>query len=250
MLFFEILFANRNTTHNELPHVIGLAYTSLPKSIDWRTKGAVSEVEDQGDCGSCWAFSVAGALEGQHFRKTGVLVQLSPQNLVDCINPKSDACEKCRGQPRHEAMDYIKRNGGIDTEKTYPYRAVGGSCKYRARNSGATLRTYKNLPEGNERSLQQAIANIGPISVCVDASHDSFQQYSGGIYYEPKCGSHDDDLTHAVLAVGYGTDKHGRDYYIIKNSWGTDWGEKGYMRLARNRKNHCGVATDATYPTI
>lgn len=227
---------------------MGLAHAAIPKSIDWRTKGYVTKVKEQGDCGSCWAFSVTGAIEGQKFRKTGSLVQLSVQNLVDCMNKNER--HKCNGQSRHEAMDYIKHNGGIDTERAYPYKAIAGSCKYNPRNSAATLKSYKDIPEGDETLLQQSIANIGPISVCVDASHDSFQHYSGGIYYEPKCGSSDDDLDHAVLAVGYGTDKHGKDYYIIKNSWGRDWGEVGYMRLARNRKNHCGIATDATYPII
>lgn len=244
----HIFFFRRNTTFESL-HLMQLAHAAIPKSVDWRTKGAVSDVEEQSHCGSCWAFSVVGALEGQHFRKTGRLIELSPQNLVDCID--SHAHNKCSGQSRHEAMDYIKHNGGIDTERTYPYRAVGGSCKYSSRNSGATLNGYKDIPEGDETSLQQAIANIGPISVCVDASHDSFQHYSGGIYYEPKCGCRDDDLDHAVLVVGYGTDsKTGKDYYLLKNSWGTDWGISGYMKLARNGKNHCGIATDATYPVI
>ena len=121
-------------------------------------------------------------------------------------------------------MDYIKHNG-VETEQMYPYRAVGGRCKYNRKKSAATLQGYRDLPEGDETRLQQAIANIGPISVCVDASHKSFQHYSGGIYYEPKCGSNDEDLDHAVLAVGYGTDGNGKDYYIVKNSWGSDWGE-------------------------
>lgn len=246
LFFFIFLFKKRNTTiDDDSSHLMQLANVVLPKSIDWRSKGAVTDVEEQGKCGSCWAFSTIGALESQQFRKTGRLIQLSPQNLVDCANNK----HKCDGQTRHKAMDYIKHNG-VETERMYPYRAHSGRCKYNRKRSAATLKGYRDLPEGDETRLQQAIADIGPISVCVDASHKSFQQYSGGIYYEPKCGSEDEDLDHAVLVVGYGTDANGKDYYIIKNSWGTDWGEKGYMKLARNRNNHCGVATIATYPIV
>lgn len=267
---FFVFLQKRNTTIDDSSHLMQLANAVLPESIDWRTKGAVTDVEEQGKCGSCWAFSILGALESQQFRKTGHLIQLSPQNLVDCANAK----HKCEGQSRHNAMDYIKRNG-VETERMYPYRAVGGKCKYNRRKSVATLKGYRDLPEGDETRLQQAIANVGPISVCVDASHKSFQHYSGGIYYEPKCGSSDDDLDHAVLVVGYSTDRNGKDYYIVKNSWGEDWGrkkkrfvalhffpislfiqftrfsgEKGYMKLARNQNNHCGVATIATYPIV
>ncbi|XP_055296470.1 procathepsin L-like isoform X2 [Sitodiplosis mosellana] len=237
--------ASRNTTFDEPSPLMQLVHAVLPKSIDWRTKGAVTNVEAQGKCLSCWAFSVLGTVEAQIFRKTGRLVQLSAQNLVDCANSKN----KCQPKSIHKAFDYIKRNG-LETARSYPYRGDSGLCRYNSRNSAVTIKGYKDLPEGDETSLQQAIANIGPISVCVDASHKSFQHYSNGIYYEPKCRRNNKYLHHAVLVVGFGTDKRGKEYYIIKNSWGRSWGENGYMRLARNRKNHCGVATVPAFPIL
>lgn len=116
------------------------------------------------------------------------------------------------------AFQYIKDNGGIDTEKSYPYKAQGGECKYNPKNSGATDCGFVDLPEGDEKKLVVAIATIGPISVGIDASHDSFQFYSSGVYYEPQCSTK--NLDHGVLAVGYGTDDDDKDYYIVKNSWG------------------------------
>lgn len=205
----------------------------------------MGKVGRQEKCGACWAFASAAAVEGQHFRKTGRLIPLSPQNLLDCVDPNER--NKCGGGSLHRAFEYIKKNG-IDTDKSYPYKAVGGSCKFKRRSVGATIQDYEDVAEGNENKLKEAIATIGPITVAVDSSHSSFEFYSSGIYYEPKCSSK--NLDHAVLAVGYGTDQNGQDYYIIKNSWGTDWGENGYMRLARNRHNHCGVATDAIYPVV
>lgn len=229
-------------------HSMGLSV--LPKSIDWRTKGAVTDVKEQGECGSCWAFSTVGALEGAQFRKTGRLVSLSVQNLIDCSDPKLRIREKCHGRQLHRAFEFIKENGGIDTDRSYPYKGIGGICKYNPKNAGAKLRDVKDISEGDELKLQQAIATIGPISISVDSSRESFQHYSGGIYYDRKCSSNVYDLDHSMVVIGYGTDKNGKDYYIIKNSYGTDWGEKGYMRLARNRNNHCGIANDAMYPVV
>lgn len=217
-----------------------MANVKLPKSVDWRKKRAVTAVKEQKHCGSCWAFSVLGSIESQYAIETGHLVSLSVQNLVDCTLGHDR--EKCDGNSRHEAFDYVKDNGGVDTERSYPYKGVGGSCKYKRRKKArVSLQGVKDIPEGDEKKLQEAIATIGPISVCVDSSHNSFQQYKSGVYYEPKCT---DDTDHAVLAVGYGTDDDGQDYYIIKNSWGRDWGEDGYMRIARNRNSHCGIAKE------
>lgn len=237
----------KNQTMHTQQLYLGHGDLNLPKSIDWRKKGAVTNVKRQGkNCGSCWAFSSVGALEGQHYRKTGHLLSLSPQNLIDCTDTHGKG--KCHGRSRHEAFDWIKEHGGIESDKMYPYRAKGGPCKYNKNRSVATLRGYMDIPIGDEKKLQDAIANIGPISVALDTSHESFWYYSSGIYYEPKCN--DDNLNHALLAVGYGTDEKGRDYFILKNSWGDNWGEDGYIRIARNKKNHCGIASSATYPVV
>lgn len=220
----------------------------VPDSVDWRADGAVTDVKDQASCGSCWSFSATGALEGQHFRKTGALVSLSEQNLVDCSSSYGNA--GCNGGVIDYAFQYIKDNGGIDTEASYPYNAVDAACRFNKANIGATDKGFVDIPHGDENALKIALATIGPIAVAIDASHQTFHQYSSGIYYEPKCRASARHLDHAVLAVGYGTDENGDDYYIVKNSWGTTWGDGGYIKMARNKNNNCGIATSASYPLV
>ena len=218
----------------------------VPSTVDWRDKGYVTEVKDQGGCGSCWAFSTTGALEGQHFRKTGKLVSLSEQNLIDC-DSKNDGCD---GGDQELAFKYIRDNGGIDTEKSYPYEEKQGKkCRYSTNSTGTNCTGYIKVKQYNEDALVNATASVGPISVSIDASRNSFTQYSSGVYYEPMCSEDLDSLDHAVLVVGYGTE-NGQDYWLVKNSWGTDWGENGYIKMARNRKNNCGIATEGVFPTV
>ena len=219
----------------------------VPRRIDWRKKGAVTEVKDQGDCGSCWAFSSTGALEGQYFLKKNKLVSLSEQNLVDCSDDYGNL--GCDGGRQEDAFDYIKENGGIDTEKSYPYEAEDGQCRFTSTYASATVTGYRTISASNERALMQAVAKVGPISVSIDASKNSFMHYNSGVYYEPLCSSSRRSLDHAVLVVGYGT-HNGQDYWLVKNSWGEDWGMDGYIMMARNEDNNCGIATDALYPTV
>merc|ERR1719362_2512481 len=193
-------------------------------SVDWVKEGYVTGVKNQAQCGSCWAFSATGSLEGQHFKKTGKLVSLSEQNLVDC--EKQDF--GCMGGLMAHAFAYIEKNNGIDTESSYPYTAkTGKKCLFKPKDVGATLQSYKTIPTGKEDELQKAVASVGPVSVAIDASQRSFHFYKKGVYYEPDCSSI--RLDHGVLAVGYGTDT-GKDYWMVKNSWGTTWGMEGYIQ--------------------
>lgn len=218
----------------------------LPESVDWRPKGYVTEVKDQGQCGSCWAFSATGSLEGQHFKKLGKMTSLSEQNLVDCSGKFGN--QGCNGGLMDQAFRYIQANKGIDTEPSYPYTARDGKCKFSNSTIGATDSGFTDIKAGDEAALQSAIATVGPISVAIDASKMSFQLYKKGVYYEPNCSP--TQLDHGVLAVGYGTTDDGKKYYIVKNSWGTGWGDKGYLLMSRDRNNNCGIATDASYPKV
>ncbi|VVC28253.1 Cathepsin propeptide inhibitor domain (I29),Cysteine peptidase, asparagine active site,Cysteine [Cinara cedri] len=221
---------------------------NIPSSIDWRELGAVTPVKDQGHkCGSCWAFSSTGSIEGQQFRKTGKLVSLSEQNLIDCSRRFGN--DGCRGGLMVQSFNYIKFNGGIDTEISYPYKGRNGFfCKYKSTNKGATVSGFVNIQRGDENTLAKAVATVGPVSIAIDASLDNFRFYDEGVFYEPTCSSV--HLDHGVLAVGYNTTEAGEDYWIVKNSWGEEWGQGGYIWMARNKNNNCGIASMASYPLV
>ncbi|XP_061885692.1 cathepsin K [Entelurus aequoreus] len=216
----------------------------LPKSVDYRKKGMVTPVKDQGSCGSCWAFSSAGALEGQLAKTTGQLRDLSPQNLVDCVTENSG----CGGGYMTTAFKYVRDNGGIDSEESYPYVGQQQTCRYNSSGTAAECRSFKEVPEGNEHALAVALYKVGPVSIGIDAAQGTFQFYQRGVYYDPNCNK--DDINHAVLAVGFGVTPKGKKYWIVKNSWSEGWGKKGYVLMARNRGNLCGIANLASYPTV
>ncbi|KAL3884397.1 hypothetical protein ACJMK2_024536 [Sinanodonta woodiana] len=223
-------------------------YTNLTeyhREVDWRRKGYVTPVKDQGSCGSCYAFAATGALEGQHFRKTGKLVSLSEQNIVDCSFKEYN--RGCHGGRRNWSFTYIKNNKGIDTEEAYPYEERVGPCRFRRSKVGATDRGYVDLPKNDEIALRHAVATIGPISVAIDAGSHDFRFYDHGIFDNPNCSN--TKINHAVLVVGYGT-RDGLDYWIVKNSWGREWGEKGYILMSRNNDNQCCIACEASYPIV
>ena len=217
----------------------------LPSSIDWRSENLVTHVKDQGPCGSCWAFSAVGSIEGAHSKKTGNLTSLSEQNLVDCANTFD--CDGCGGGWMNNAMEYVHYNDGIDTESSYPYTATDGKCKYQKNFAGATVKSVVNITKGDSDSLLNAVGSVGPISVAIDAEGD-FQMYSSGIYSSTTCSK--EYLDHGVLVVGYGVTSKGKKYYIIKNSWGNNWGMDGYIYWDRDIDNMCGIAQAASFPEV
>ncbi|KAI0242157.1 Cathepsin L1 [Lamellibrachia satsuma] len=213
--------------------------SSLPTNVDWREKGFVTPVKNQGECGSCYAFSTTGSLEGQMFKKTGKLVSLSEKNIMDCSWKEGN--EGCNGGTMDASFEYIKVNKGIDTEISYPYIPI-----FKQEDVGGEDVGVVDLPH-TETCLQKAVATIGPISVGIYASA-SFQGYKDGIFYDSGCSK--THPNHGVLVVGYGSTKRGKPYWLVKNSWGHSWGIDGYIKMARNKHDMCGIAYMASYPLV
>ncbi|XP_021766149.1 ervatamin-C-like [Chenopodium quinoa] len=210
--------------------------TDVQPSVDWRYVGAVTSIKDQGQCGCCWAFSAVAAVERIYQIKTGQLISLSEQQLVDC----DQYSHGCSGGDPVSAFEFIKQNQGITMESQYPYLSTQGQCE--ASTSAVTINDYSLLTQ-DENVLMQAVSRQ-PVSVGIVADSLEFKQYGGGVFQGP-CGT---QLNHAVAVVGYGTDSDGTDYWLLKNSWGTTWGENGFMRLKRGN-NLCGITMHASIPT-
>ncbi|RDX60395.1 Senescence-specific cysteine protease SAG39, partial [Mucuna pruriens] len=219
--------------------------TALPSTVDWRQKGAVTPVKNQGACGCCWAFSAVAATEGIHALSAGKLISLSEQELVDCDTKGMD--QGCEGGLMDDAFKFIIQNHGLDTEANYPYKGVDGKCNAKEEAiHTVTITGYEDVPANNEKALQIAVANQ-PVSVAIDASSSGFQFYKSGVF-TGSCGT---ELDHGVTAVGYGV-SDGTEYWLVKNSWGTEWGEEGYIRMQRGvnaEEGLCGIAMQASYPT-
>ncbi|NXP48440.1 CATL1 protein, partial [Heliornis fulica] len=225
------------------------ATLKTPVEVDWRAKGYVTPVKNQGHCGSCWAFSATGALEGLVFNRTGKLVVLSEQNLIDCSRKLGN--NGCHGGYMTRAFQYVHDNGGLNSERVYPYMATdASSCRYNPQDRAANCSTIWLVAQGSEVALEQALAAVGPVSVAVDASGFHFHFYKSGIFSSMLCSQR---VNHGMLAVGYGTSQEqGRNmsYWILKNSWSEVWGEKGYIRLQKGAGNQCGVANQASFPVL
>ncbi|XP_010455537.1 PREDICTED: probable cysteine protease RDL5 [Camelina sativa] len=240
--------ADARPTRNHVFMTTSNRYTTsagdvLPKSVDWRNEGAVTQVKDQGHCRSCWAFSTVGAVEGLNKIVTDELVTLSEQDLINC-NKENNGCG---GGKVEAAYEFIMNNGGLGTDNEYPYKAVNGVCdgRLKGNNNNVMIDGYENLPANDESALMKAVAHQ-PVTAVVDSSSREFQLYESGVF-DGTCGT---NLNHGVVVIGYGTE-NGRDYWLVKNSRGNTWGEAGYMKMARNIVNPrglCGIAMRASYP--
>ncbi|KAG5893244.1 hypothetical protein JTB14_013405 [Gonioctena quinquepunctata] len=221
---------------------------TLPEQFDWRIYGAVTPVKDQSVCGSCWSFGTVGAIEGAYFLKNGGnLVRLSQQALIDCSWGFGN--NGCDGGEDFRAYQWMLKHGGIPTEEDYgPYLGQDGYCHANKVPKVATITGWINVTTNNENALRMALVNHGPISVAIDASHRTFSFYSNGVYDDPACGNKEENLDHAVLAVGYGS-INGKHYWLVKNSWSNYWGNDGYVLMAA-KDNNCGVMTTPTYVTM
>ncbi|KAL3744660.1 hypothetical protein ACJRO7_013861 [Eucalyptus globulus] len=217
----------------------------LPKTKDWRKEGIVSPVKNQRGCGSCWSFSATGALEAAYHQAHGKGISLSEQQLVDCATAFNNF--GCDGGLPSQAFEYIKYNGGLETEEAYPYTARNGTCKFSAGRVAVKVVDSVNISMGAEDELKHAVGMVRPVSVAFQAM-DVFQHYKSGVFTSDACGSTSMDVNHAVVAVGYGVE-NGVPYWLIKNSWGESWGNKGYFKMEMG-KNMCGVATCASYPVV
>ena len=216
-----------------------------PTHVYWREAGAVSPVKNQLDCGSCWAFSASEAIEGEWFLKQDQLYNLSEQELVDCSGYLGNM--GCGGGSMDAAFEYVIQNG-LCLNQSYPYNATDGQCQNKTCTKKVHIDKYYDVPHNNEKQLEKAVVKQ-PISVAIQANMRSFQLYKKGIYSDPDCG---DQLDHGVLLVGYGYDPDlDMNYWIVKNSWGDNWGEQGYIRMVKgieNPEGQCGIAMDASYP--
>lgn len=221
-----------------------LSSSAVPSSLDWRELGVVTEIKNQGLCGSCWSFSTTGAIEGHWAIKTGNLISLSEQQLMDCSRAYGDM--SCSGGLMDNAYEYVVDNEGLDSEDDYPYQMKDEPCETDHEKLHVAMISGYNDVESGDKELEAAIS-MGPVSVGIIAGQLAFQLYRSGVYRGAQCGT--GNLNHGVLAVGYTP-----EYWIVKNSWGATWGDQGYIHMARGAKygdnGVCGILLQASYPVI
>eukprot|EP01039_Chlorochromonas_danica_P003740 gene3740-4089_t len=242
---------------SEFVHQAPADLSTLAASVDWVSSGAVTGVKDQGQCGSCWSFSTTGALEGAYKIKYGSLKSFSEQNLVDCDTRSNGGSDQgCNGGLMDNAFKWVQKNGGICYEADYPYTSgttkKAGTCNQSSCTKDAKVApgSYTDVAKNSDSALISAL-NKQPVSVAIEADQSAFQLYKSGVF-TAACGT---NLDHGVLAVGYGTDSSsGLDFYKVKNSWGTSWGESGYIRLQRGvsqKQGQCGILSGPpSYPNL
>jgi len=241
---------SNNAVEQQRRQLEEIAPLQLPDYVNWVQLGGVTPIKNQGSCGSCWAFSTTGALEGAKFVKSGELVALSEQNLLDCDHLDLG----CNGGLMDNAFKFDEKSGGLCSEKDYPYQAkVGDECKTDCTDvPGSIVKTFIDVPPGDEMALVSAIA-MQPISIAIEASQFVFQFYKNGVITDDKCGSRG-SIDHGVLAVGYGTDLETQEpYFLVKNSWGDSWGDEGFVKIGRKSKNKfgiCSILKMASFPVV
>lgn len=219
----------------------------LPLAVNWKSRGCVAEIKNQAQCGSCWAFSSTGALEGAICAKTGKLLDLSEQQLVDCAGKEGNY--GCEGGEMERAFQYVIDNKGLCSEQDYKYEGKQGICRADKCKSVLQITGFKNVPSLDETAMKAALKIHGPISVAIEADQLPFQFYHQGIF-SASCGH---ELNHGVLAVGYGKDENfQKEFWEIKNSWGEGWGEKGFMRMAMHhgKFGECGILMEGVFPEV
>jgi len=222
-----------------------LVAPGAPATWDWRDHSAVTPVKDQGQCGSCWAFSASEAIESAWILKgkaTTSTINLSPQQIVDCDT--IDGVQGCNGGTTESAYDYIHKAGGQEQIVDYPYTAVNGKCKFDSKYVDASISTYTTIAK-DETALSGTLSTTGPLSICLDA--ENWQTYTGGVMSKMECCIVC-QLDHCVQLVGYNSTAS-TPYWIVRNSWNTDWGIAGYIYLEMNH-NTCDLTNDVTWPTI
>lgn len=229
--------------------------STVPDSVNWVSKGAVTNVKDQGQCGSCWSFSTTGALEGAYFIKYGVLETFSEQQLVDCDNYRNGGKDLgCKGGLMDNAFTWIGDNGGLCSENDYPYFSgdtkTNGPCKTSCTNiQNSKITEFVDIIKSSDDEMMKAISRQ-PVSIAIEADQREFQLYKSGIF-SASCGV---NLDHGVLVVGYGNENN-LDYYLVKNSWSTSWGDDGYIKLGRGKQynngdGQCGLLLQGSYPVL
>jgi len=233
-----------HTPHHRRHSSTDKAKANPPASWDWRQHNAVNPVQNQGQCGSCWAFTAGDAISGLWAIKTGLLFPVSVQEIVDCSGSQGN--QGCNGGLPASAFAWVIANGGVCDWQEYQYTAEDGNCESTNCTNVARITGTVSITAGDEASLMPATYGQ-PVSLAVEADSQSFQFYQSGVLDDPACGT---NIDHGVTLVGWGTDATAKkDYWLVRNMWGASWGEEGYIRIVRN-KNMCGVAEAAAYPTL
>jgi KDEL-tailed cysteine endopeptidase len=222
--------------------------SGAPSTVDWRTKGAVTSVKDQGQCGSCWTFSATGAVESAWAIAKGQLIDLSEQELVDCATGVAYGSHGCSGGQMDGAFKFVIENGQC-TNAAYPYTATDGTCQNKKCSAAVHISACSDVKSKDQVSLKGAVA-LQPVAIAIEADTRYFQSYASGVLTSASCGT---NLDHGVLIVGYGQE-NGQDYWLVKNSWGTTWGDNGYVKIARSSSTNdagvCGIALSPSFPSV